>query len=436
MICRSAWWRWLGKGALIFLAASLQTRPLMAWGEPHLAITAAALEILPAWQKKVLGDELAALAHDYCTIPDRVFTDKADAKFAQMDSSPGEVYLQKLHLPLPEQPENLETIRYFMEKAVTALKADKVSDAARSMGTICHLLEDFGSPAHTIPGDNMFTLLQQFMPPPERLKGKLLHSLIENGDLKVSVAGYQPKLLGVTVDEASWHLLHRVHEGIINARSTTFPIIQALYADNADAVRENQMRAAVVDAQVVADAIYTMLCLGAEKFEPAERNTLASVGIAKYLPLEAVNLYFAQKQFGSSPNWGFPQSGLLLENGNKPSPLKLRMQEKDAVVEMTFAEGISPVMGHPQTWLLPKGTFQRFTVLAGLHPELGEKGRVEFTILGDDKPLASAIVGGMEPAHLLECTITGVTNLRLLVENRGANNKADYAIWAKPTLLK
>jgi len=436
MIRFGTWRRLLGKNALILLAAWLQPRHLMAWGEPHLAITAAALEVLPAWQKKILGDDLAALAHDYCTIPDRVFTDKADAKFAQMDSSPGEVYVKKLHLPTPEQPENLETLRYFMEKAVTALKTDKVPDAARYMGTICHLLEDFGSPAHTIPGDNMFTLLQQFMPPPERLKGKLLHSLIENGDLKVSVGGYKPKLLGITVEEASWHLLHRVHEGIINARGTTFPIIQALYADNADAVRENQMKAAVVDAQVVADAVYTLLCLGAEKFEPAERDALASASIAGYFPLEAVNLYYAQTQFGSSPNWGPPQSGLIMEGGNKPTPLKLRVQEKDTVMEKTFAAGVSPVMGHPLTWLLPKGTFQRFTVLAGLHSELGEKGRVEFTIFGDDKPLASAVVNGTEPAHFFECPVAGVTRLRLAAEGRGVNSKANYTIWAEPTLLK
>ena len=47
------------------------------------------------------------------------------------------------------------------------------------MGTICHMLEDYGSPAHTVPGDNMFTLLQQFLPPPDRMKGKLLHGPIE-----------------------------------------------------------------------------------------------------------------------------------------------------------------------------------------------------------------------------------------------------------------
>ena len=52
-------------------------------------------------------------------------------------------------------------------------------------------------------------------------------------DRDLSITGYRPKLLGTTVEEAAWRLLHRVHEEIVNARSTTFPIVQALYADDA-----------------------------------------------------------------------------------------------------------------------------------------------------------------------------------------------------------
>ena len=75
-----------------------------------------------------------------------------------------------------------------------------------------------------------------------------MHGPIENGDFTVSIAGYQPRLLGTSVNEAAWRLMHRVHEGILNARSTTIPIMQALYADDAEAVTKHQMRAAAVDA--------------------------------------------------------------------------------------------------------------------------------------------------------------------------------------------
>jgi hypothetical protein len=392
--------------------------------------------VLPPWQKELLGTELARLADDYCLIPDHVYTDKANAKFAMMDSSPGEVYVKKLHLPLPEQAGNLETVRYFMAKAVESVAAGKVDDAARYMGTICHFTEDFGSPAHTIPGDNMFTLLQQFMPPTAKMDGQLLHGPIENGTFAVSITGYQPKLLGVTVEEASWRLLHRIHEDIINARSTTFPIIQALYADDAQAVATHQMRAAVVDAQVVADAMHTILCLGSKRFEEAEENSLGSVSISNYWPVEAVNLYYPQTHFFSSPYWGHACSGFTLEGGTKPTPLRLRVQEKEGIRERTIGKGISTGMGKPLTWLLPKGVYRKFTVLAGLQVGLGDKGRVEFAVLGDGKALATAMVNGADPAHAFECDIAGVTQLQLATTGKGLDSKSNYAVWAEPVLRK
>jgi hypothetical protein len=268
------------------------------------------------------------------------------------------------------------------------------------------------------------------------MDGQLLHGPIENGTFAVSITGYQPKLLGVTVEEASWRLLHRIHEDMINARSTTFPIIQALYADDAQAVTTHQMRAAVVDAQVVADAMHTILCLGSQRFEEAEENSLGSVSISNYWPVEAVNLYYPQTHFFSSPYWGHACSGFTLEGGTKPTPLRLRVQEKEAIRERTIGKGISTGMGKPLTWLLPKGVYRKFTVLAGLQVGLGDKGRVEFAVLGDGKALATAMVNGADPAHAFECDIAGVTQLQLATTGKGLDSKSNYAVWAEPVLRK
>jgi hypothetical protein len=137
-----------------------------------------------------------------------------------------------------------------------------IHDAARYMGTVCHQIEDYGSPSHTMPGDNMFTLLQQFLPPSETMRDVLLHGPVESGSLVVSISGYNPRLLGTSVNEAAWRLMHRIHEGILNARSTTIPIIQALYAGVSKQVKEEQLKAAKVDAEIVADAMFTILSLG------------------------------------------------------------------------------------------------------------------------------------------------------------------------------
>jgi len=410
---------------------------LFGWGQPHHAITRAALETLPAWQQELLGVELDALAAKYCLIPDRVYVDKANARFAAMESSPGVVYLPKLHLPDADQTVNRESLRYFMQKTVEALKAGETGDAARYMGTICHLIEDFGSPSHTVPGDNMFTLLQQFMPPTPVMEGKLLHGPIENGDFAVNIAGYQPQLLGTSVEEASWRLLHRVHEVIINARSTTVPIMRALYADDRAAVLKHQLRAATKDAQVVADAMHTIVCLGSARFDKEAQKQCERGGISRFWPVEAVNLFYPQSHFFSAPFWGHAFSNVVMEKGTKAVPIRMRVAGKDGdVSEKKFAEGISTGMGKPLTFHLPKGVYRRFTVVAGLQSGIGDQGKVEFTVLGDGKPLANVVISGSEPARDLACDISGVAQLQLNAVSRGSAAKSNYAVWAKPVLEK
>ncbi len=421
---------------LLLCLGTFTSRHAFAWGQPHLAITKGALETLPTWQRQLLGSEFDLLAAKHCMIPDNVYSDKANAKYAAMESSPGEVYLQKLHLPQAEQVVNLESLRYFMQKAVDSIKAGHIGDAARFMGTICHVIEDFGSPSHTVPGDNQFTLLQQFMPPTPVMEGKLLHGPIENGDFAVSIAGYQPRLLGTTVEEASWRLLHRVHEGIINARSATVPIMQALYADDAVTVEKHQLRAATKDAQVVADAMHTILCLGAGKFETAAKEKCERTGIFTFWPVEAVHLYYPQSHFFSAPFWGHASSNGVMEGGVKAVPIRLRVADKGGVVEKAFASGISTGMGKALTFHLPKGVYHRFTAIAGLQAGIGDKGRVEFIVLGDGKPLANAVVNGTDAAHAFECDVSAVSLLQLNAISRGLDPKSNYAVWAEPELLK
>jgi hypothetical protein len=408
----------------------------LAWGQPHHAITRAALAVLPQWQKDRLGAEIKALADSYCMIPDNVYSDKENAPFAAMDTHPGEVYLQKLHLPQAEQTTNLESIRYFMAKAVASLKANQVRDAARYMGTICHIVEDYGSPSHTIPGDNQFTLFQQFMPASEKMLGTLLHGPVENGDFAVSIADYQPVLLGTTVEEAAWRLLHRVHEGIINARSTTLPIIQALYAGDEPTRIKHQLKAAVKEAQILADALHSILSLGAEKFEPKAEELTHRVSISSFWPVEAVHLYYPQSHFFSSPYWGHTQSGRVMKGGSKEMPIRLRVTTSDAIEEKDFAHGISVGMGKPLTFHLPKGVYSNFKALVGLQVGIGDKGRVEFSIRGDNKPLVTAIVSGTDTSQTLECDVSSVSMLQLSAVSRGLDPKSNYAIWAEPELLK
>ena len=111
-------------------------------------------------------------------------------------------------------------------------------------------------------------------------------------------------------------------------------------------------------------------------------------------------------------------------------------------MEKQFAEGISAGIGKSLTYQLPAGVCQRFTVLAGLYPkrdvdaERAAKSRVAFTINGDGKKLASATLGGDQPAHLFACDITGVARLRLVIGSPVGDAKSNNVFWAEPTLVK
>lgn len=407
------------------------------WGEPHVTITRAALEALPGPDRALFGREASELGAKFCLIPDNVYSDTNDAKFAMMDSRPGVKYILTLHLPSSAQAENLEVLRYFLGRSVAALKAGHPGDAARFAGSLCHALEDWGSPAHTVPGDNMFTLLQQFLPPPEAMAHKLLHSPIESGRVDAAIPGYAPRLLGTSLDEAGFRLLHRAHEGVINARTTTIPIIHALYAGDSNAVAKWQSKAASQDAEIVADALHTICRLAAGTFDTSEAASLAVVDLSRFWPGEATNLYYSQAMFTGSPNWGHPTSGYVLERGTNAVPLRLRVEEHGAFRTKEFTEGIAVGIGRPITHPLPPGIYSRFTVLAGLQAGLGAKGRVKFTVTGDGRELASAELAGDSPARTLDCPISGVTNLQLLAGALpGGEAGSNYAVWAEPRLHK
>ncbi len=416
----------------ILLAVLAQTSA-RGWGGPHCDITRAALATLPGWEKQLLRDEAVSLGNRYCLIPDEVHKDKANRKFAMMDSQPGAVYLVILHLP-GTPTENYEVLRYFLDKAIGALRAGQMGDAARFAGTIAHVLEDWGCPAHSVPGDNMFTLFKQFLPPPPSYRYAPLHGPIENGRLDMDLGNYSPRLLGVSADEAAFHLLHRVQQATVNARAQVVPIIQGLYAGDSNAVAAAQLKAATLDAMVVADALHTILCLGAQTIEPRAAESLRTVDLSAQNPLEAVNLFMPQTAFFSKPYWGHPTTGVIGTNG---VPLRLNVTEHGHVVTKQFADGIGTGTRSVLTYLVPEGVYSRFTAQVGLHAELGTHGCVLFEVMGNGRSLVKlGPIRGDKPAATVDVALAGVTNLQLITSSAGGDGSGNYAIWAEPRLVK
>jgi len=421
---------------LLAVLATIVTMNAHGWSGPHTVITRAACKVLPEWQKELWGNELKALGDDYCQIPDRVYTHPGVARYAMIDSKPDVEYLVGLHLP-PETGEGYELLRFFLGKAVSALKDGRTGDAARYTGTICHALEDWGCPAHSVPDDNMFTLFKQFLPPPDKWEDALLHGPAENGRFEIDLADYKPRLLGTSVEEAAFNLVHESHVTTVYARGLIVPIIQGLYRDDHAAVNEAQQKAAIRDAELVADACYTLACIAGNKFEPDHVGTLRRVDIAGLWPQEAPAFYMPQSTFFDRPYWGHATRGKILKDGREAVPLRMRVKRGESTVIETVESGIGTGTRSKLTYLLPAGVYETFQVTAGLHAELGVNGSVVFEIRGDGKTLAKTEpFSGKAPAQFIETPLAGITNLQLRATSGAGDANANYAIWGQPRLVK
>ena len=400
----------------------------LGWGGPHATITKAACKVLPQWQQEMWGDELQALGNTYCMIPDRVYEGKEIARYAMMDSKPGVLYLVGLHLP-PQPTEAYEMLRYFLDKAVTAIKDNRIGDAARYTGTVSHMLEDWGCPAHAVPNDNMFTLFKQFLPPPDKMKYTLLHSPLENGHFAVDLKDYKPRLLGTSVAEAAFNLLHESHKTTVYARGQVIPIMQGLYNDNQDLVNSAQQKSAFIDAKLVADACYTIVCIAKQKFRPEALPALKQIDMAEFFPLEAPKLYMPQSNFFGKPYWGFARANTVLKDGKEAVPLKL----KNKTITSCIGTGTHSTL----TYLLPANIYKSFKVTVGLHPDLGKTGSVIFEIKGNGKTLKKTDpISGADTAQLIDVPLTDITELQLTAKAATKDAGGNYAIWGEPTLVK
>ena len=352
-----------------------------------------------------------------------------------MDSKPNVVYLVELHLP-PAPAEAYEVLRYYIAKAVEELKAGRIHEGACYLGTLSHALEDWGCPAHSVPGDNMFTLMKQFLPPTEEYRFVPMHGPIEGGVFTVDLGEYQPKLLGTSVEEAAYNLLHRVQESTIRARAQVIPIMQALYDQNEDASNLAQQQAGQFDAAVVADAVHTVLSLAQQRFDPEAVISLQQADLSTRIPLEAPNLAIPQSAFFSKPYWGHATRGVALREGKVSVPIRLVTSQNalgDAPLKDAVAVGTRAIL----TYMVPLGVYDRLEVWAGLHADLGTSGNVNFEIKGSDgKTLAKTQVLGDQPAHLLTVPLTGLASIQLITTAGSTDSTSNYAVWAQPRLLK
>lgn len=421
---------------ILLIAVLLGATHALAWGPMHSAITEAAFDALPEWERQMLAAQRTPLIEFDCMIPDLVRAPahrKTLGRFGELPN--GDPFTHEPH----SRQHNFSQMLHYFSKAVEQVRAGDLDDAARYAGCLLHFLEDCGSPAHSIPGDNQHSLMQDLLVVPEQFRNRPLHGLIEGGTLKLDLAGYRPRLLGTTPEEAITHLTERLHFAVRNARSQVIPILQGVFADRQDAIDAGRRRAATVDAQVAADALHTIFSIAKNRFEDAEKSALEQVPLSDLTPLEVISQsYFPQNAYFSNPYFGYPTRDCILKDGTDRQPLVLRVVENGAPVEKPFTRGYGAGTHTRLSFALPEKVYDRFDSTLGLHSTLGAAGSVAFRIYADGEAVFdSGTLTGADAARTVSIPLWRVRELSIDIEGRGPQTPAsNYAVIGAPLLIK
>ena len=410
------------RAARVFLLgiaiSSLQPQTAHAWGPMHSSITEAAFDSLPEWERAIFSAQRARLIEFDCMIPDyaRAASNRATlGKYAVLPN--GDPFTHEPH----GHRHNYEQMLHYVTQAVEQLRAGNADEASRYAGCLLHFLEDCGSPAHSIPGDNQHGLMKDLIVVPEKFRDRPLHGLIEDGQLTLDLAGYKPRLLGTTPEEAAFHLVERLHFAIRNARSQVIPILQGVFASDQNAMDAGRRKAATADAQISADALHTIVCIAKGKFDVAEKAKLETVDVASLTPLEMIaQSYFPQNTFFSNPYFGYPTTNGILKDGTGKIPLVLRVMENGATAERSFPHGLGLGTHSRVSYALPAKTYDRFECRVGLHAPLGAEGSVAFRIFADGEAVFdSGIMTGADASRKITLPVWRVRELSFDIEARG-----------------
>ena len=251
-------------GLLTVLLMGLLAGDATAWG-PHPQITQAALKVLPdveRW-KAALGEENLAGLANYCLLPDQRGMDLTN--FYADD------YL--LIRQMPEHvghtmPKVQESFAPYFRRALLALRTETPVNACRQIGPLVHFVEDAGAPPHA----------KQRCPH---------HSELENWVLaeQIVIAGYKPRLLGKTDDEALAGFLQRVAALVEFSKARAERALPLVSQPNPDRsqVEPILLESALESARATADVLTTVLTLGLAK-QPEGASLVGTVTAAP-LPL-------------------------------------------------------------------------------------------------------------------------------------------------------
>lgn len=427
--------------ALVLLA---NVARVWAWGEPHAYISQTAVDLLPAWQKPLLGDQVNPFVHRYCIYPDMAF--KPEAKPYIMPPPDGVKAL--LHLPAGMEQNKL-VFDYYLPRAIALFREGNTTEAMKYFGCAAHYIEDSSCPAHMSYGEmavpegaqmlSQIDYISRLMPLPEQTRMEWFHSRIDHcpftlAQLKAAVKSHQPRLLGTSTEELIFNVVEQHYQMNQRAQRHLIPMIEALGANDMGKFKSHGVAAATESARLLTDVFYTVLCIAKDRLEtPLPRE----VSLADFTPARGSPFAWSDKNHqgrflrNASGSW-FASVGEFKSLGRQP--LKLKMADGDV---KTFKKGFGVGWRTEYTFLVPTNVFAMFSVWVGNDATLGAGSTNTFEVLINDQPAAtSAKMPGVEkPAQLLQVPLAGATNLTLRVKSE-CPPSSTHGVWAEPTLKK
>ena len=427
--------------ALVLLAHAARAG---AWGEPHAYISQTTIDLLPAWQQPLLGDQVKPFVDRYCIYPDLAF--KPDAKPYIMPSPPGVKAL--LHLPAGMEQNKL-VFDYYLPRTIALFREGNTTEAMKYFGCVAHYLEDSSCPAHISYGEtavpegaqmlSQIGYIAHMMPLSERTSMEWFHSRIDHcpftqEQLKSAVGKYKPRLLGATAEELIFNVVEQHYQMNQRAQRHLIPMLEALDANDMKKFKSHGIAAAAEAARLLTDVFYTVLCIAKDRVEtPLPRE----VSLADFTPATGSPFAWSDRNHqgrfirNASGSW-FASAGEFESLGRQP--LKLKMADGGVKV---FKKGFGVGWRTEYTFLLPANVFTSFSVWAGNDAALGAGSTNTFVVLVNGQPAAtSARMPGIEkPAQWLQVPLAGATNLTLRVKSE-CPPSSTHGVWAEPTLKK
>lgn len=415
---------------VLSISLLLVSQVAWAWSSGHTWIRRWALERLPEWQEAYFGQENPkALAADYVSLQD------LHAGGQRPDLDPyckvprGRVSLHDVNPP----GATLAAMQYYLERICGLLRAGKHDEAMKFTGVLCHWCEDPGSlSAHSSPVDE--TTLRRLVPPPAEFRGK--HYLFGDGwiglekNVGLEDTRYTPKLLGSTISQAASRMTHLQR---VLQRHAEGLLVRAILA-RIDGDQE-QFDAAVGDAlsynaRFVADIVFTIGCLAAERMDPRAVEELREQRLTKWLPDGA--------QSSSRPYNRIPF--LVGQSMDERRGLhSLQLPGPKGLDEVAFGIGMGAPANLSYT-LATGGAYDQFTARVGIHPKAGLKGRIVFVVNvnGSEVARTQPITSGQLPAHVkVRLPDTPIVRIKLMtIAVADSPETHNLAVWAEPTLIQ